>query len=157
MLRDPPGCGAPRADPGSLRDDERVTFLRVTRQLTVAGPRNPGDVWDRYVRPERWPEWSPQIRTVGYPHELLTPATTGVVHGPAGVRVPFRIDDVDGSGPERAWSWTVAAAGLRLVLRHTVRADGAGTRTGLSVTGPAPVVLLYLPVAGIALRRLVSD
>jgi hypothetical protein len=119
------------------------------------GARDTDDVWDRYVRPRRWPEWSPQIRSVDYPGERLVPGTDGVVHGPARLPVRFRILDVDGTGPVRAWSWAVSAAGVRLTLRHTVEATAAGTRTGLTVDGPAPVVAAYLPVARWALRRLV--
>jgi hypothetical protein len=119
------------------------------------GARDTGDVWDRYVRPRRWPEWSPQIRSVDYPHERLTPGTTGLVRGPARLPVRFTVLDVDESGPVRAWSWVAVAAGVRLTLHHTVEATAAGTRTGLRVEGPAPVVAAYLPVARRALRRLV--
>ncbi|MFF5225448.1 SRPBCC family protein [Dactylosporangium sp. NPDC000521] len=129
--------------------------MALRREVGVEGSRDAGDVWDRYVRPARWPEWSPQIRSVDYARERLAPGTSGVVHGPAGLRVPFQILDVDDAGPVRAWSWTVQAAGVRLHLRHTVRSTGGGTRTELIVEGFAPVVLAYLPVARLALRRLV--
>ena len=129
--------------------------MDACRQLTAEGPRPAGDVWDRYVRPRRWPEWSPQIRSVDYPGERLTPGATGVVHGPLGLRVPFRIVDVEESGPVRRWSWIVSAAGVRLALVHTVEATAAGSRTGLVVGGFAPAVLLYLPAARWALGRLV--
>ncbi|MEV0561036.1 SRPBCC family protein [Dactylosporangium sp. NPDC050588] len=129
--------------------------MALRREVGVEGPRDAGDVWDRYVRPARWPEWSPQIRSVDYARERLAPGTSGVVHGPAGLRVPFQIVDVDETGPVRVWSWTVTAAGVRLHLRHTVRATARGTWTGLTVEGFAPAVLAYLPVARLALRRLV--
>jgi hypothetical protein len=127
----------------------------LRRTLTVGGPRPADDVWDRYLRPGRWPEWSPQIRSVDYPAETLRPGTGGVVHGPAGLPVRFRIDDLTPAGPVRAWSWTVTAAGVRLHLRHTVEATAGGSRTGLMLDGFAPAVLLYLPLAGLALHRLV--
>lgn len=126
------------------------------RVVVLEGPRAADDVWDRYVRPGRWPEWAPQIRSVDYPAEVIGPGGAGVVHGPLGLRAGFRVLDVDAHGPVRSWSWAVSAAGLRLVLRHTVEAAGDGTRTGLTVSGPAPVVLGYLPVARWALRRLVT-
>jgi hypothetical protein len=127
----------------------------LRREITVVGPRATDDVWDRYVRPQRWPEWSPQIRSVTYPGELLTPGTTGVVHGPAGLPVHFQIIGVDAAGPVRTWSWTASAAGVKLTLLHTVEAAPAGTRTGLTVVGFAPAVAGYLPMAWWALRRLV--
>ncbi|GAA3208598.1 SRPBCC family protein [Dactylosporangium siamense] len=129
--------------------------MTLRREISVEGPRDVDDVWDRYVRPGRWPEWSPQIRSVDYPLEVLRPATSGVVHGPAGIRVRFHVVDVDGRSAIRSWSWIVSVAGVRLTLRHTVQAIAAGTRTGLAVEGFAPVVASYLPVARVALHRLV--
>jgi hypothetical protein len=148
-----PGAGLPPV----LRHDGSVEFSRPTlrREISVQGPRSVDDVWDRYVRPRRWPEWSPQIRSVDYPRERLAPGTVGVVHGPAGLPVRFRVIDVEESGPVRVWSWTVSAAGVRLSLLHTVEATAAGTRTGLTIGGFAPAVALYLPAAWWALRRLV--
>ena len=79
---------------------------------------------------------------------------TGVVHGPLGVRVPFEVLSVDEG--RRRWSWRVRAALVTLELVHEVleRPDG-GADTTLEVTGPAPVVLAYAPLAQLALRRLV--
>ncbi len=127
----------------------------MRREIGVEGPRPADDVWDRYVRPRRWPEWSPQIRSVDYAGERLAPATSGVVHGPAGLPVRFEIVDVGAAGPVRHWSWVVSAAGVRLALRHTVEPTAGGTRTGLTIEGFAPAVLAYLPAARWALRRLV--
>jgi hypothetical protein len=127
----------------------------LRRAISVEGPRAAGDVWDRYVRPERWPEWSPQIRSVDYPGERLAAGTSGVVHGPARLPVRFRILDVEEAGPVRRWSWTASAAGVRLTLLHTVEATAGGTRTGLTIEGFAPAVAAYLPAAWWALRRLV--
>jgi hypothetical protein len=125
------------------------------RSVKVCGPCPADEVWDRYVRPQRWPEWSPQIRAVDYPGATLGPGTTGVVHGPAGLRVGFRILQVTAAGPVRNWSWSVDALGVQLELHHTVEASGSGTCTGLTVQGVAPAVVLYLPAARLALRRLV--
>lgn len=124
-------------------------------EISAEGPRPADDVWDRYLRPRRWPEWSPQIRSVDYPGEFLVPATGGVVHGPAGLPVRFHIVDVDGTSPVRTWSWTATAAGVRLALHHSVAATVTGTRTGLTIEGFAPAVALYLPMARWALHRLV--
>ncbi|WBB70089.1 SRPBCC family protein [Micromonospora sp. WMMD812] len=123
--------------------------------LRVRGPRPADDVWDRYVRPRRWPEWSPQIRSVDYPHETLRAGTAGVARGPGRLPIPFRITDVVGEGPVRSWSWTASVAGVELRLRHTVEVAGTGTGTGLNIDGFAPVVALYIPVARWAIRRLV--
>ena len=134
-----------------------VVFDRpaLRHSMTVCGPRAADDVWDRYIRPQRWPEWSPQIRSVDYPAETLSPHTTGVVHGPATLRVSFGIQDVSENGPIRRWAWSVSTAGVHLELQHTVEAIKTGTRTTLTMHGFAPAVLLYLPAARFALYRLV--
>lgn len=129
---------------------------RLRRTLDVEGPRAADDVWDRYTRPHRWPEWSPQIRSVEYPRERLAAATSGVVRGPLRFPVPFRIVDIDDTAPVRTWSWTVSAAGVDLTLVHTVEATATGTRTGLTIDGFAPATAVYLPAAWWALRRLVN-
>ena len=132
--------------------------LVARRRVSVSGPCPVDEVWDRYVRPGRWPQWSPQIRAVEYPAEVILPGTGGVVHGPVGVRVGFRILDVEAAGPVRSWSWVVSVAGVQLRLRHDVEeVAGDGTRTVLTVQGFGPAVVLYLPVAKMALRRLVRQ
>lgn len=130
--------------------------LSATRSYEVRGPRAPEDVWDRYVRPARWSEWSPQIRSVRYPHDRLLPSTAGQVVGPAGLRVPFDVLDVDDGAEAPSWTWVARLGPVRVRMRHEVRAlPGGGTATGWQVTGPLPVVLLYAPLALVALRRLV--
>jgi hypothetical protein len=128
-----------------------------TRTLQVRGSRAPDDVWDRYVRPARWPEWSPQIRSVRYAHERLRPGTSGTVVGPVGLTVPFDVLDVDETDPgARSWTWAARLGAWRVRMRHEVRPlpDG-GTVTRWRVEGPAPVLAAYAPLAWVALRRLV--
>jgi hypothetical protein len=129
----------------------------VRRELNVRGDRDADDVWDRYVRPSRWPEWSPQISSVEYPFDLLRAGTSGVVHAVAGVRVPFTVLAVDETDrARRSWTWRARVLGVALEFEHVVEPGPRGSVTRLVVTGPAPVVLGYLPVAGLALRRLVA-
>ena len=129
----------------------------MRRELTIEGGRAPDDVWDRYVRPARWPEWSPQISSVEYASERLLGGTAGVVHAVCGVRVPFTVLAVDEADPaDSSWTWQARVMGIELAFEHVVEPAPAGTVTRLIVTGPAPLVLGYLPVAWLALRRLVS-
>jgi len=44
-----------------------------------------------------------------------------------------------------------------LVLHHEVVTQGTGSRTTLDISGPAPIVVGYAPIARIALSRLVRD
>lgn len=84
-------------------------------ELTIQGPGEVADVWDRYVRPARWPEWSPQIRGVRYAHPTLGAGTDGVVTGPLGLDVPFRILQVADDDPARRWwTWEIRIPALRV-------------------------------------------
>jgi hypothetical protein len=129
--------------------------VRLT--IGAVGPAAPDVAWDRYVHPGMWHTWSPQISSVDATDSTLRAGTTGTVHGPLGVRVPFTVLDVDAE--HRFWSWRVTAAGISLVLHHAVRLSNekalGGSATTLVVDGPAPVVLGYAPLARIALGRLV--
>ncbi len=129
--------------------------------LTVRGPAAPDEVWDRYLRHQRWPSWSPQIRWVDHVGAMITTGSTGTVHALGGLLVPFEVLEVDASTPgRRSWTWVATLpAGVRLRLQHLVEPAATrfvgGTTTVLRVHGPAPVVLAYLPLAWWALRRLV--
>ena len=123
--------------------------------IAAGGAADPGVVWDRYVHPDRWSQWSPQIRSVDYPDPTIAGGGRGTVHGPCGVGVAFEILAVDDD--KRCWTWRVRVAGITLLLAHAVRRDGSGSKTTLDITGPAPVVVGYAPIARIALGRLVRS
>jgi len=127
----------------------------ISKSLRADGPRDPDEVWDRYVHPHRWPEWSPQIRAIDASDSRIAPGTTGTVHGPGGLRVRFTVIEVNDTGPVRTWSWRVEALGVHMRLDHSVAPHGSGTRTTARIDGSALVVLLYAPIAQFALRRLV--
>lgn len=132
----------------------RVPDLTISRRIQVSGAAAPDLAWSRYAEPARWPEWSPQIRRVEYGSERLTSGTPGRVFGPGGLWLDFWIEDVD--EPRRSWTWVVRRGPLSMVLQHGVVAEAGGCRTWLALRGPAPLVLPYLPVAKLALRRLVT-
>jgi hypothetical protein len=114
------------------------------------------EVWERYASPARWVEWAPHIRRVDTTAPRIAPGVRGRVHGPSGLAVDFVIGEVDEQ--RRTWAWDVRLSALRVHLRHGVEvdpADPAGTATWLRISGPAPAVVAYLPVARLALGRLV--
>jgi hypothetical protein len=122
--------------------------------LHATGPETPGEVWERYAVPARWPKWAPQITAVDVPAPRLVAGVRGRVRGPAGVVLPFVVDAVDEAA--RQWAWTVSLGPVRLHLLHWV-AEGpdGGSTTGLRLDGPAPLVLGYAPLARVAIGRLV--
>lgn len=129
--------------------------MKVT--VSASGTAAPDVVWDKYVHPACWPEWSPQIRSVDYPDESLSSGGAGTVHGPCGVAVTFEILAIDAE--TRCWSWRVMILGIALTLDHDVRPQdingASGTVTTLDINGPAPLVIGYAPIARLALSRLV--
>lgn len=120
---------------------------------TVRGPLDVATAWERYARPVLWSTWAPQITGVDTAAGRLAAGVTGRVRGPLGVALPFEVLDVDETA--RTWSWRVRAGPLAVVLEHGVRPDGDGTATWLRISAPAALAVAYLPVAHLALRRLV--
>jgi hypothetical protein len=119
----------------------------------AAGSADPGVAWDRYLRPDRWSEWSPQISSVAYPDVEIADGGQGTVQGPCGIGLDFEILNVDVEN--RCWSWRVRPVGIELIMKHAVFAEGSGCRSTLEINGPLPVIAGYAPIARIALGRLV--
>ncbi|WP_432543584.1 SRPBCC family protein [Kineococcus sp. SYSU DK002] len=114
--------------------------------MIVRGPRPAADVWADYAVIGRWPSWAPHMTGVEADRERLAAGVTGHVRcGP--VRLPFTVTAVDEDA--MTWTWRVAGIGMR----HGVRAVPGGSVTTFHAP---PLLLPYLPVARVALRRLVS-
>lgn len=128
-------------------------MVGVERGVRVTGPLPAARVWERYAVPARWSGWAPQIRAVDASAGRIAPGVTGRVRGPLGIAVTFVVTDVDER--RRTWAWDVRCGPLRMQLRHGVEPDPRGAATWLVVRGPAPLVVAYLPVARVALNRLV--
>ena len=122
--------------------------------LRASGPAPADEVWDRYRDTRRWPQWSPQIRSVQTSGgHLVVPGLTGSVRSVAGVSARFEVEQVDLAS--RTWSWRVRFGPVRLALSHGVTARGNGSSTWLELRGPLPVLAGYAPLAYLALRNLV--
>lgn len=125
----------------------------MRRDISATGAVAPEVAWERYAELSRWPDWSPQIRWVDAAGERLVPGLTGTVHALFGVTADFVVLDVDEE--RRSWAWRATTGPVSMLLHHGVEAHPDGTRTTLSIDGPAVLPLLYAPVAEVALRRLV--
>ena len=121
--------------------------------LRARGPVAAEEAWERYARPARWPEWSPQITGVTGAPERLAGGVTGRVRGRFGVVADFVVDSWDERA--RTWSWTVRGGPVTVRLEHGVAARGSGCETWLRVHGRLPLVIGYVPLAQFALHRLV--
>jgi hypothetical protein len=126
----------------------------TTLTLHATGLVGPGEAWERYAVPVRWSQWAPQITGVELSVPRLVTGVRGRVRGPLGVTLPFVVDTVDEAA--RRWSWTVSLGPARLHLLHWVtEGPDSGSTTGLRVSGPAPLVVGYAPLAQLAIGRLV--
>ena len=122
-----------------------MTTLRIRRR----GAADKYQIWARYRDPERWSSWAPHIRAVRA-EGPLRPGLEGEVVGVLGVTARFEVLEVDEA--QGRWTWVVRSGPVRLRIEHEV-ADGLA---GLVLSGPAPVVAAYAPVARAALGRLVA-
>ena len=125
--------------------------------LTVRaqGPASPPTVWEAYADPQRWPQWAPHIRRVDAIGRLR-PGLTGQVFSLVPLVAPpvsFTVTDVDARA--RRWSWNTVLGPLRVSFDHGVDPDETGSRTWLTMHGPLPLLLIYAPLARLALHRLV--
>ena len=122
--------------------------------LTVraAGPAGAPDVWEAYADPQRWPQWAPHIRRVEAIGRLR-PGLEGKVWSVVPAPMSFAVTDVDAK--RRRWSWTAALGPLRMRFEHGVDTLAGGSGTWMTMHGPLPVLMIYAPLARIALHRLV--
>ena len=123
--------------------------------LRAAGTADLALVWQRYVQPDLWSSWAPQIRRVDCSSETLAVGVTGTVYGVVpNLGAQFEVVELDAS--EHRWAWDVVAGPVRMHLDHSSEARiGGGTSTTLVVDGPAAAVLTYAPIARLSLESLV--
>lgn len=121
----------------------------------ATGPRPPDDVWHDLVTPRSWPGWAPHITRVAGLPSPITSGARGTVHGPAGLRIPVFITEVDDTG--RSWQWRVGPGRASILMDHRLDASPeGGSRVVVTIHAPFPLHL-YRPLARTALRRLVGD
>jgi hypothetical protein len=149
--------------------------LEIT--IHASGPVPVATAWERYDRLDLWPTWSPQLRSVStdlapftgldddpdeddgpdgraQTHQRLTAGLTGRVHAPAGLWAQFTVLTLDAAAMR--WSWQVRRGPLGVHLHHQVESTPDGSRTSLTLRGPAPLIVGYVPAAWYALHRLVN-
>lgn len=119
--------------------------VMLTVDRVIAAPTQA--VWDVLVDIDAWPKWGPSITgaCLDAPEDGFRQGSTGQVHGPLGVAVPFVITEFDAN---QYWAWTVANVPA---TRHGVTAVTGGSRVVFAVPWwSAP----YLTVCAVALRRI---
>ena len=126
--------------------------------LRVRGPVAPATAWERYADPALWPSWAPQIQRVTASTARLAAGTTGTVHAGLLPRptLPVSFEVLALDEERREWEWRARVGPITLRLEHGVTTEGDGAGTWLRVHGALPLVLGYVPLARIALGRLVA-
>ncbi|HEY0239156.1 MAG TPA: SRPBCC family protein [Friedmanniella sp.] len=127
----------------------------AVRRVEVTGPTSPAVAWERYADLDAWPTWAPQIRSVEADGRRLDVGRHGTVHVVGGLGVPFVVTAVDAR--RRAWSWIARVGPFVLTLHHDLSETADGTRAGLVLEAPLPVVVTYGPLTRIPLGRLVRS
>ena len=120
--------------------------------LRATGPTPAPDVWEAYADPQRWSQWAPHIRRVEAVGRLR-PGLAGQVFSVVPPPVSFEVTDVDAK--RRRWSWQAVFGPIRMSFDHGVDVCGEGSDTWLTMHGPLPLLVLYAPIARLALHRLV--
>ena len=125
-----------------------------TVRLRATGAAAPAVAWERYAVLAAWPTWAPHLTGADASAPRLATGVSGRVHVLGLLRLPFTVTAAD--HPSRRWSWVVRLGPLRLALEHGVDPHPRGSRTWLVMHGPTAVLLAYVPIAWVALRRLVA-
>ena len=129
-------------------------MLDIPLTLHASGSLDVDAAWARYVDYDAWAGWAPHIVRVEADTSRIAPGATGHVSGPFGIGADFEVEAVDELA--RTWSWRAKAGPVTVRLWHAVEAQGSGSRTTLTMRGPAPVVVAYAPLARWSIGRLVQ-
>jgi uncharacterized membrane protein len=100
------------------------------------------DVWSIYSDVERWPEWTPSVRTSEYVdgRKLVVGARVRIEQP----KLPKAEWEVTAVVPGRSWTWVATGPGVRTTATHTVEpTEGGTTRVHQTIEqhGPLGVVI----------------
>lgn len=124
----------------------RFGFPNLEVSETVPGPCD--RVWDLLVDTTRWAQWGPSVSAVSCSDRRIRRGSTGWVETPLGLRVPFRITDLEAG---RFWMWSVC--GIPATGHRVEPLDGRRCR--LTFTLPA-LAAPYAIVCRLAMRRIAA-
>lgn len=131
-----------------VRDPEgRMTFFQIETEINASAEL----VWATMRDVERWPEWTPTVRSV----RLRTPpplavGSRAVIRQPKLPLALWRVVELDDS--HRSFTWVNSAPGVRVVAKHSVVPFGERSRITLSLRFEGPLA----GILGIATRKLNS-
>jgi hypothetical protein len=127
--------------------------MRVTNALHIDAA--PDVVWAVTRDIERWPEWTPTVTAV-----RLVDGGELAVGSVARIRQPMQPESdwiVTELEPGRRFAWETRRPGLRMLGRHEIEPEGAGTRNILTVEAGGALAVLLWPVLRLAMRKALAD
>jgi uncharacterized protein YndB with AHSA1/START domain len=115
----------------------------------------PDLVWRATADVERWPAWTPTVTSV----KRLSEAPWGLgsvarIKQPGQSEADWVVTRFD---PGQCFAWETKRAGLRMVGRHEISAEGGGTRNVLQADAHGFLAVFLWPVLRVALRRALME
>lgn len=126
--------------------------MHCTRTDPIAA--QPSDVWAVLIDVEHWPDWTASMREITrLDSGPLRVGSTARVRQPAGRPMVWTVTDLV---PERSFTWTASAAGIRFTGFHELTPTGSGVRAVLTFAVTGPMSWLAGLLAGGRIRRYVD-
>ncbi|HTS30078.1 MAG TPA: SRPBCC family protein [Bryobacteraceae bacterium] len=92
----------------------------------------PEVVWSHMRDVERWPEWTPTVRSVKLLDSgPLRAGSRAIIRQPKLPPAKWRVTELDDRG--RSFTWVSASPGVSVIARHWVEARGMNSRAILSL------------------------
>ena len=126
----------------------------LERTVLIAAPS--GLVWDVVADVERWPEWTPSVRSLDLEGEALGPESRARI-GLRGslVATAWRVTEFV---PPRSFTWESAIVpGVTAVATHVVVPAADATQVTLGVEYRGPLAAIVGALLGATTRRNVED
>ncbi len=126
--------------------------MTVSDTLDIAAPASL--VWKITTDVERWPEWTPTVKSVHLPNGPLQLGSIAVIKQPMQPQSNWTVVEYE---PERRFVWATSRPGLRLEGVHDLTATVAGTQNLLQVHATGTLAFLLWPVLRIVMRKALRD
>ena len=128
--------------------------MHYEQTIDIAAP--PDAVWRVLADVERWPEWTPSMRSVKLesdgPFAVGSRAKLGVAGAPMS-----SMWEVTSLGAGRSFVWESAQPGMRTIAGHYIEATDAGSRVRLTIDMNGPLATLMSPYLMRVTRRNVTQ
>lgn len=126
----------------------------MTVEDTIHIEAPPDVVWRVTEDVERWPEWTPTVRsTKRVGQDPFGHGSIARILQPGQPEAEWVVTEFE---PGRRFAWTTRRRGLTMVGTHEILPEAGGTRNVLRVEASGPVAVLLWPVLRLAMRRALS-